>query len=96
MEILLKPIVTEKMTNQGDKYNRYGFLVAKDANKIQIKKAVEELYSVTVDSVNTIRYGGKLKSRNTRSGLLQGRTASVKKAIVTLAEGSKIDFYSNI
>ncbi|HPI69210.1 MAG TPA: 50S ribosomal protein L23 [Bacteroidales bacterium] len=96
MEILLKPIVTEKMTNQGDKYNRYGFLVAKDANKIQIKKAVEELYSVTVDSVNTIRYGGKFKSRNTRSGLLKGRTASVKKAIVTLAEGNKIDFYSNI
>jgi large subunit ribosomal protein L23 len=96
MNILLKPIVTEKMTSQGDKFNRYGFLVAKNANKLQIKKAVEELYSVTVDSVNTMRYGGKLKSRNTKSGILVGRTAATKKAVVTLAEGNKIDFYSNI
>ena len=96
MSILLKPIVTEKMTSQGDKFNRYGFLVAKDANKLQIKKAVEELYNVTVASVNTIRYGGKIKSRNTKSGLLSGRTNAVKRAIVTLAEGNKIDFYSNI
>ena len=96
MEILLKPIVTEKMTSQGDKYNRYGFIVAKNANKLQIKKAVEELYSVTVDSVNTMRYGGKVKTRNTKSGLLVGKTISRKKAVVTLAEGNKIDFYSNI
>jgi large subunit ribosomal protein L23 len=96
MDILLKPIVTEKMTSQGDKFNRYGFLVAKNANKLQIKKAVEELYSVTVDSVNTMRYGGKIKTRNTKSGLLVGKTAATKKAVVTLAEGNKIDFYSNI
>ena len=96
MNILLKPIVTEKMTNQGDKFNRYGFVVAKKANKLQIKKAVEELYDVTVVSVNTMRYGGKVKSRNTKSGLLTGKTASIKKAVITLAEGSKIDFYSNI
>ena len=96
MNILLKPIVTEKMTSQGDKFNRYGFLVARNANKLQIKKAVEELYSVTVDSVNTMRYGGKVKSRNTKSGLLIGKTAATKKAVVTLAEGNKIDFYSNI
>jgi large subunit ribosomal protein L23 len=96
MSILLKPIVTEKMTSQGDKSNRYGFLVARNANKLQIKKAVEELYAVTVDSVNTMRYGGKLKSRNTKSGLLIGRTSATKKAIVTLKEGNKIDFYSNI
>ena len=96
MNILLKPIVTEKMTSQGDKYNRYGFLVAKNANKLQIKKAVEELYSVTVESVNTMRYGGKIKSRNTKSGLLVGKTTATKKAVVTLAEGNKIDFYSNI
>jgi large subunit ribosomal protein L23 len=96
MNILLKPIVTEKMTSQGEKHNRYGFLVAKSANKLQIKKAVEELYGVTVDSVNTMRYGGKLKSRNTKSGLLIGKTASAKKAVITLAEGNKIDFYSNI
>jgi len=96
MNILLEPIVTEKMTSQGDKFNRYGFLVARSANKLQIKKAVEELYGVTVDSVNTMRYGGKIKSRNTKSGLLVGKTASLKKAVITLAEGNKIDFYSNI
>jgi large subunit ribosomal protein L23 len=96
MNILLKPIVTEKMTSQGDKFNRYGFLVDRTANKLQIKKAIEELYNVTVDSVNTMRYGGKVKSRNTKSGLLIGRTSATKKAIVTLAEGNKIDFYSNI
>ncbi len=96
MDILLKPIVTEKMTSQGDKFNRYGFIVAKNANKLQIRKAVEELYEVTVDSVNTMRYGGKIKTRNTKSGLLKGRTSALKKAVVTLAEGNKIDFYSNI
>jgi large subunit ribosomal protein L23 len=96
MNILLKPIVTEKMTSQGDKFNRYGFIVAKNANKLQIKKAVEDLYGVTVSDVNTMRYGGKIKSRNTKSGLLIGKTAATKKAVITLAEGSKIDFYSNI
>jgi large subunit ribosomal protein L23 len=96
MNILLKPIVTEKMTKQGDKFNRYGFLVARNSNKLQIKKAIEDLYSVTVDSVNTMRYGGKIKSRNTKSGVLTGKTSATKKAIVTLAEGNKIDFYSNI
>jgi large subunit ribosomal protein L23 len=96
MNILLKPIVTEKMTKQGDKFNRYGFLVVKNANKLQIKKAVEDMYGVTVDSVNTMRYGGKVKSRNTKSGLLMGKTTATKKAVVTLAEGNKIDFYSNI
>jgi large subunit ribosomal protein L23 len=96
MNILLRPIVTEKMTSQGDKFNRYGFFVDKKANKLQIKKAVEEMYSVTVDSVNTMRYGGKVKTRNTKSGLLVGKTSATKKAVVTLAEGNKIDFYSNI
>ncbi|HPX44745.1 MAG TPA: 50S ribosomal protein L23 [Bacteroidales bacterium] len=96
MNILLKPIVTEKMTRDGDKFNRYGFVVARSANKIQIRKAIEELYGVTVESVNTIRYGGKVKTRNTKSGVLVGKTAAFKKAVVTLAEGNKIDFYSNI
>ena len=96
MDILLKPVVTEKMTDQGEKSNRFGFIVAKDANKIQIKKAVEELYGVTVETVNTMNYSGKKKSRNTRSGVTTGRTASYKKAIITLAEGDTIDFYSNI
>jgi large subunit ribosomal protein L23 len=96
MNILLKPIVTEKMTSQGDKFNRYGFIVARNANKIEIKKAVEELYGVTVESVNTMRYGGKVKTRYTKSGVMTGKSVATKKAIVTLAEGNTIDFYSNI
>ncbi len=96
MNILLKPIVTEKMTSQGDKFNRYGFIVAMNANKIEIKKAVEDLYGVTVESVNTMRYGGKVKTRYTKSGVMTGKSAARKKAVVTLAEGNTIDFYSNI
>jgi large subunit ribosomal protein L23 len=96
MSILLKPIVTEKMTSLGDKFNRYGFIVARNANKIEIKKAVEELYGVTVEAVNTMRYGGKVKTRYTKSGVMTGKTAATKKAVVTLAEGNTIDFYSNI
>ena len=95
-EILFRPIVTEKFTVLGEKLNRYGFIVDKRANKIEIKKAVSELYGVTVTSVNTIRYAGKIKSRNTKSGPIPGRINDSKKAIVTLAEGEKIDFYSNI
>jgi len=96
MDILLKPIVTEKMTNLGEDLNRYGFLVHKDANKIQIKQAVEKTYGVSVESVNTMRYGGKMKSRFSKSGVISGKTKSYKKAIITLAEGEAIDFYSNI
>jgi len=96
MTILIKPIVTEKMTNQGEEMNRYGFVVDKTANKIEIKKAVEDLYDVTVLSVNTMRYGGKAKSRYTKSGMITGKSKSYKKAIITLAEGENIDFYSNI
>ncbi len=96
MDILLKPIVTEKMTDEGEKRNRFGVIVAKNANKIQIRKAVEEMYGVTVESVHTMIYGGKKKSRYTKSGILSGRTASYKKAVVTVAEGDTIDFYSNI
>ncbi len=96
MSIIIKPIVTEKMTAQGEKMQRYGFVVLKNANKIQIKKAVESLYSVNVESVNTMNYIGKSKSRFTRRGFVAGRAASTKKAIVTLAQGQTIDFYSNI
>ena len=96
MKIIIKPIVTEKMTELGEKLNRFGFVVDKRANKLQIKDAVEEMYSVTVTSVNTMVYGGKTKSRYTKSGVITGRTNSYKKAIVTLAEGENIDFYSNI
>ena len=96
MNILIKPIVTEKMTAQSERFNRYGFVVDKRATKDQIKRAVESLYSVSVDTVNTMIYGGKKKSRYTKSGVITGRTNSYKKAIVTLAEGDTIDFYSNI
>lgn len=95
-DILIKPLITEKMTEQGDDYNKYGFIVNKKANKIQIRNAVEEMYGVTVDSVNTIRYRGKQRSRYTRAGIIKGRENSFKKAIVTLVEGDTIDFYSNI
>ncbi|NCB18983.1 MAG: 50S ribosomal protein L23 [Bacteroidia bacterium] len=96
MEILIKPIVTEKMTIQGEKLNRYGFIVDRVANKLQIKLAVEQMYGVKVVDVNTINYYGKRKSRFTKAGLLSGRANHFKKAIVTLAGEDKIDFYSNI
>jgi large subunit ribosomal protein L23 len=96
MEILIKPLVTEKMTIQGEKLNRYGFVVDRRANKLEIKKAVEEMYGVTVKEVNTVNYYGKRKSRLTKAGLLTGRTNHFKKAIVTLAGDDKIDFYSSI
>ena len=96
MKILIKPIITEKMTELGEKLNRYGFIVHREANKIQVKQAVEELYGVDVQAVNTMRYSGKEKSRHTKTGLIAGRTSAFKKAIVTLAEGETIDFYSNI
>jgi large subunit ribosomal protein L23 len=96
MEILFKPIVTEKMMRQGEKLNRYGIVVDRRADKLQIKKAVEEFYKVKVEAVNTMNYKGKHKSRFTKAGLLQGRTNHFKKAIITLKEGERIDFYSNI
>ena len=96
MEILVKPLVTEKMTDQSERFNRYGFVVDRRASKPQIKKAIEELYDVTVESVNTMVYGGKVKSRYTKGGIITGKTVSYKKAVVTLAEGDSIDFYSNI
>ena len=96
MDILLKPVITEKMTNQSENLNRYGFVVNKSANKIEIKSAVEKMYDVSVEKVHTMNYQGKLKSRGTKTGIITGRTNRYKKAIVTLAEGDVIDFYSNI
>lgn len=96
MGILIKPVVTEKMTAQGDKLNCYGFLVDRDANKVEIKKAVEEMYGVSVSDVNTVNYHGKRKSRYSKAGMLTGRTNHYKKAFVKLAGDDKIDFYSNI
>jgi len=96
MSIIQKPIITEKMNEMGEKSNRYGFIVDTKANKVQIKKAIEELYDVDVVAVNTMNYGGKAKNRATKSGYIAGRTKAFKKAIITLAEGQSIDFYSNI
>lgn len=96
MEILIKPVVSEKMTDQSESLNRYGFVVRHTANKIEIKNAVEKAYGVAVESVNTMNYGGKRKMRNTKAGLIKGKTNKFKKAIVTVAEGDVIDFYSNI
>ena len=96
MCILIKPIVTEKMTAETEKNNRYGFIVDKDANKLQIKAAVEQMYNVTVKDVNTMNYHGKRKSRYSKSGMLRGRANHFKKAYVTVAGDDKIDFYANI
>ena len=96
MGILIKPIVTEKMTIQGEKLNRYGFIVDREANKLEIKAAVEQMDNVTVAEVNTMNYHGKRKSRYTKAGMLKGRTNHYKKAIVTVAGEDKIDFYANI
>ena len=97
MGIIIKPIVTEKQTAISEKFpNRFGFRVSPDANKIQIKAAVEALYGVNVVSVNTMNYGGKLKSRFTKSGVISGKMPAFKKAIVTLKKGETIDFFSNI
>ncbi len=96
MSIILKPMVTEKMTHLNEKLNRVGFIVDKKANKVEIKKAIEDFYNVKVLDVNTISYAGKVKSRYTKAGFIKGRTNAFKKAIVTLAKGENIDFYSNI
>lgn len=96
MDILIKPIITEKMTAQGEKLNRYGFVVSREANKLQIREAVEKMYGVKVDSVNTQQYVGKVKSRNTTRGLAVGRVNRSKKAYVTLQEGHTIDLYASI
>ncbi|MDR1380043.1 MAG: 50S ribosomal protein L23 [Tannerella sp.] len=97
MGIIIKPIVTEKQTAITKKTpNRFGFRVSPEANKLEIKKAVEEMYKVSVVSVNTMNYSGKVKSRYTKSGVVTGRQDSYKKAIVTLKEGDIVDFFSNI
>jgi large subunit ribosomal protein L23 len=96
MNVIKKPIITEKMTAISEKFNRYGFVVDRRADKLQIKKAVEELYNVEVESVNTLIQRGKDSSRYTKSGFIRGSKNSFKKAIVQLKGDSRIDFYSNI
>ncbi len=97
MNIIEKPIITEKMTAKAEKLGQYGFIVHKEANKIQIKNEVEKLYQVSVISVNTMNYQGKTKTRNTKKGsFIRGRKPSLKKAVVTVEKGEVIDFYSNV
>ncbi len=96
MEILKKPLLTEKATQLTEKLNRYTFKCDHRANKLQIKEAIEKMYGVNIVSVNTQKYVGKLKSRNTKGGMVSGRAATYKKAIITLKDGEVIDFYNNI
>jgi len=95
MSILKRPLVTEKVSGLNEK-GKYGFIVELTANKVEIKSAVEKMYNVNVERVNTISVMGKQKSRYTKAGVLVGRKPNYKKAIVTLAQGEVIDFYSNV
>ena len=96
MSILIKPIITEKATLGSERFNKYTFLVNPKANKVEIKKAVELAYGVTVDNVRTQNYGPERKMRYTKTGIQKGKTNATKKAIVQVAEGETIDFYSNL
>ena len=95
-DILIKPIISEKSEYLSDTLGQYSFVVNNKANKIEIKNAVEGMYNVTVSSVNTTTMPSKSKVRNTKSGIIKGRTSSFKKAIVTLSEGETIDFFGDI
>ncbi len=94
--ILVKPIITEKAENLSESLNQYTFVVHRNANKIEIRKAVEAMYQVNVERVNTIIMPAKAKNRTTRSGIIQGRVPAFKKAVVTLADGEEIDFFGDI
>ena len=96
MNILIKPIITEKATADSEMNNRYSFLVNTTANKVEIKKAVESAYGVSVNKVRTQNYGPERKTRYTKTGLQRGQTNRIKKAIVDVAEGDAIDFYNNL
>ena len=96
MSTLKKPIISEKMTRITEKVGQYGFLVDMSANKLEIKKAVEAMYSVNVEAVNTMNFRGKIKTRGTKTGFTKGVKGRCKKAIVTLKKGETIDFYSSI
>lgn len=96
MSIIIKPIITEKITKEGEVFNRFGFVVDKKANKVQIKKAVEATYGISVVSVNTMNYRADRTTKFTKSGLISGKTSAYKKAIVQVKEGETIDFYNNI
>jgi large subunit ribosomal protein L23 len=96
MSVIIKPIVTEKITKDGEIFNRFGFVVDKKANKVEIKKAVEAAFGVSVVAVNTMNYRADRSVKYTKSGLISGKTNAYKKAIVQVKEGESIDFYTNI
>ena len=96
MSIIVKPIITEKITKDGEVFNRFGFVVDKKANKVQIKKAVEATYGVSVVSVNTMNVRPDRTTKYTKSGLISGKSNAYKKAIVQVQQGETIDFYNNI
>ena len=96
MSILIKPIITEKATMQSELLNAYAFQVNKKANKVEIKKAVEAAYGVSVEKVRTINVRPDRKTKFTKTGVQHGKTNAVKKAIVQLAEGEIIDLYTNM
>ena len=96
MSIIIKPIITEKITKDGEVFNRFGFVVDKKANKVQIKKAVEATYGITVVNVNTMNVRPDRTTKYTKSGLISGKSNAYKKAIVQVQEGETIDFYNNI
>ena len=96
MSILIKPVITEKATKDSEERNRFTFEVSMRTNKVEIKKAVEAAYGVSVEKVRTMNVRPDRKSRHTKSGVLTGKTNAIKKAIVQLAEGDTIDFYNNI
>jgi len=95
-EVLVKPILTEKANAQQDKLRRYAFKVARKANKLEIKKAIQEFYGVTVTDVNTSVVPGKNKTRYTKAGFVKGQKPAFKKAMVTVAEGENLDIYGSI
>jgi large subunit ribosomal protein L23 len=94
--ILIKPIITEKADMLSEKLAQYSFVVDRKANKIEIKKAVEDMFNVHVESVNTMILPGKVKNRSTRTGILRGRKPAYKKAVVTLAEGETINLFGDL
>lgn len=96
MGVLIKPIITEKMTSDSEFFNRYGFYVDPKANKLQVKEAVEATYGVSVEKARTMNYGPSRRSRYTKTGIQHSKTNAMKKAIVDVAEGDIIDFYSNL
>jgi large subunit ribosomal protein L23 len=96
MSIIIKPIITEKITKESEVFNRFGFVVDRKANKVEIRKAVEATYGISVVSVNTMNYRADRTTKYTKSGLISGKTSAYKKAIVEVKEGETIDFYNNI